>query len=131
MAEFAAMASVAVEGDRLVVRPLGWHKIWAMRGSLSVPLRSVSAVHLRTRESLSSRLGLRMPGTSLPGIYAAGTFVSKQRRQFWVAAKAEYLLVIELDGEEYQRVVLQVADANAVIATVQAARLALGETPAA
>jgi len=59
------MATLAVDGNELVVRLSALEKIGALRGNIRVPLASVRAV--RVSETPWSELrGVRAPGTGLP-----------------------------------------------------------------
>ncbi len=119
MAEHKALVDITVGPTGIVVRPLGWYKLWSFKSELRIPRAAISSVHVAARKSLAMTLGLRMPGTSIPGVITAGSYVSSGNKQFWVAGKAEYLLVLELSGQEYQRVVVQVENAGDMLARIK------------
>jgi hypothetical protein len=66
------MATLAVDGNDLVVRLSALEKIGALRGNIRVPLASVRAV--RVSDTPWSELrGIRAPGTGLPRVISLGT----------------------------------------------------------
>lgn len=66
-------------------------------------------------------LGLRAPGTGLPGILSAGTFYKNGDRQFVFIGPKTHPVVIELANEKWKRIVLGVADARSTAAEVSRA----------
>lgn len=98
--------------DRLVVRLTGWDRVWAVSSGVDVPLSSVQAVRpMPQREARSIASGLRLPGSYVPGVIQAGSYRSMSGEwSFWVAYRAETVLVIDLEGERYRHLVLQVPD---------------------
>ncbi len=110
-----SVASVAVQievSDRLVVRLTGWDRVWALSSGVDVPLRSVQAVRpMRRREARELASGLRLPGTSLPGVVQAGSYRAMSGDwSFWMVHRAETVLVVDLEGEQYRHLVLEVPD---------------------
>ncbi|HEU4698927.1 MAG TPA: hypothetical protein VFS40_07100 [Gemmatimonadales bacterium] len=69
---------------------------------------------------------MRLPGTHIPGIITAGTFLQDGRRTFWDVHDAERAIVVELEGERYDRLVVEVEHPMAVVSRIQAALAASG-----
>lgn len=109
-----ALAAVEVVGDRIVVRPLGLHKIWSLRGRVEVAAADVIDVHVLPQSGRPR--GLRAPGTSLPGVLYAGTFRKGRAKAFWlVRGSTRPALVIETSsGRPYNVIVVGVPDPDAV-----------------
>lgn len=112
---------LSVDGPDLRIRITGKDALYAVSRGVTVPLaavRSVSAVPHRD----VARTGLRLPGSSLPGVLRAGSSGTGSRRDLWLVRRAPELLVIELQpGQRYRRVVLQVPDPAAEAARLRAA----------
>ncbi len=54
---------------------------------------------------------LRSPGTSLPGLVKAGTYYTQRGKEFWlVNCRKNNYLTIELQDENYKRIILTVED---------------------
>jgi len=84
-----------------------------LRPTIRIPLRHIRAV----RTELPPRRGIewRIPGTAVPGLIQAGTYYSKRGKEFWYMTRARRAtpLVLELEGEPYDRIVLGVPDNRA------------------
>jgi hypothetical protein len=115
---------VAVDGERLVVRLSGWDRLWALSAGVVVPLGAVTGVRPVPRAAAyAGHDGLRMPGTFWPGLIKAGTYLSRSTgRSFWCVHRAEQVLLVELDGQPYDRLVLEVDQPAEVSRTIARAR---------
>ena len=105
--------------DRLLVRPVGLVRVWALSTGINVPITAVVDVGVHPRKGLLR--GWRAPGTYLPGVMTAGTFRSRGEKDLWMAGRAEQVLVIELHGETYRHVIVQVEDPAAATEALRAA----------
>ena len=56
-------------------------------------------------------MGMRLPGTYLPGVIAAGTYYNNGDKQFVAVARKTHLVVIERAEGGFARIVLGFADA--------------------
>lgn len=115
------LAAVGVTpDDRLLVRPVGLVRLWALSRGIDVPVTSISDVGVTSRREMRVK-GFRAPGTHLPGVMTAGTFRSRDGKALWMAGRAKTLLVIELHDESYRHVVVQVEDPEAATEALRAA----------
>ncbi|MEO3977874.1 hypothetical protein [Streptomyces sp. CAU 1734] len=114
------MAQVSIDGDRLVVTMEGLDRVWALKSAVTVPL-----AHVRGATAdpgiVRGRKGVRAPGTHFPGVITAGTFHTREGRVFWAVRDAAKAVVIELTGERYARLVVQVDDPRATVALIEQA----------
>jgi hypothetical protein len=102
--------TVRIEEDMLHVRLGLFDKLFCFRRDLTLPLADVEGVAVAPRHLIPS-VGLRLPGTTLPGVIRAGSFGTGAGRDFWDVRRAQMLLVIALrPGAEYRRVILEVPD---------------------
>ena len=62
-----------------------------------------------------------MPGTHVPGLIIAGTYYRHGERVFWDVRDASKAVVVELDGHDYDRLVIEVEDPAAVVALLERA----------
>lgn len=114
------LAAVGVTpDDRLLVRPVGLVRLWALSTGVDVPLDNVVDVGVSERKGLLR--GFRAPGTYLPGFMTAGTFRSRGEKDLWMVGRADKVLVIELAGERYRHLVVQVEDPEAAVEALRAA----------
>ena len=110
----SALARVTVQGAAVVVEPLGIMKVLALASRIVVPIDHVLAAECVLRPQDDERPGLRLPGTSMPGLLA-GTFVGPEGRSFWLVGLGETAVRLDLDDEIYSYLVLDVADPRATM----------------
>ena len=122
------MTEVEIINDRLRVAVEGFDRVLALRSTLEVPL-----VHVRGAaqdpDALREPRGIRIMGSSLPGIVAAGSFYGGE----WLVMDvhhAENAIRIDLDHEQYTAFILEVADPVATVREINAA-IGSGADPSA
>jgi len=104
------MVDVREDGENVVFEPMGWHKLWALRGALRVPRASIVAAR-ENPGAAQGFPGLRLPGTHLPGVIVAGSYWWKGGWRFFDVARGDRVLEVELDGSGfYRRLVVGVSD---------------------
>jgi hypothetical protein len=104
------MATLAVDGNDLVVRLSALEKIGALRGNIRVPLAAVRAV--RVSDTPWSELrGIRAPGTGLPGVISLCTRRGPGIHDFAAVYGRCPALVVEMTGASFDRFVVSCADA--------------------
>src|SRR5689334_8024793 len=65
------------------IRITGLDRVLAFKGELSVPLEHVRGVSARPEEAQRWFHGLKMPGSNLPGVVTAGTFLTTKGLVFY------------------------------------------------
>jgi hypothetical protein len=114
------MPKIALAPDALKVYLSGGEKLAALHGSLSIPWNQV-----RGAEAVDTKfwqhLGLRLPGTGLPGVLIAGTFVWRKDRAFVYWSRGKQALQINLDGNRFGRLVIGVGDAEEMAERINSA----------
>lgn len=114
------LAAVGVSpDDDLLVRPVGFMRVWALSRGVQYPLSSVVDVGVSPTNELHK--GFRLPGTYLPGVMTAGTFRSKGEKSLWMVGRHQEVLVIELTEQPYRYLVLGVEDPKAATEALRAA----------
>jgi hypothetical protein len=113
------MAELRIEGDELVVEMSALERVGAFHGDVRAPLSAVRAVRVAEDPRPELR-GLRAPGTGIPGVIALGS-----RRGAGHDFVAVYhdgpAVVVELDGAEFERLVVTVPDPEGVADAVRTA----------
>ncbi|MFE7811784.1 hypothetical protein ACFU5P_07355 [Streptomyces sp. NPDC057433] len=112
------MALVRIDGDNLVVVIEGLGKLWALKGSLAIPLANVRGATADPGIATEPK-GIRAPGSHLPGVITAGTFHQDGEKVFWDVRDPSKAVVVELADERYARLVLQVDDPRATVALIE------------
>jgi hypothetical protein len=109
------MAELQATGDHLTLHLTAAEHLEGVHGDIVVPISSIRT--LRASNDVWSELrGIRAPGTGIPGVIAVGTRRGSFGKDFAVVHGTGPGLVVELNGEEFDRLVLTVADPEAVLA---------------
>src|ERR1700712_4501508 len=116
-----AVVRVTVQGDRARFDVEGWDKLWALKSQLEIPVEHIQAVRADPEPARGWWHGLRMPGTQIPGILTAGTFYQSDGAVFYDVHDPENTIVIDLDHEQYTRLVIEVEYPDATVALLRAA----------
>ncbi|PSN12851.1 hypothetical protein C7271_23095 [filamentous cyanobacterium CCP5] len=92
--------------NQLTIQLEWYEQLWAftLHNQIAIPLAHI--VRATTEEPPSRWTDLRAPGTHLPGVIKAGTYYTRQGREFWYATTDQKFLVLELRDEAYQKIVL-------------------------
>ena len=115
------MVDVSVEGDRAIFQVEGWDKLWALRSRLEVPLAHITNVEIEPEQASGWWHGVRLMGTDVPGIFAAGTFYFHGELVFWDVRDPAKTIVISLEHERYKKLIIEVADPATTLGELRAA----------
>jgi hypothetical protein len=106
------MAELLIDDDALHVRLTTLEKLGALRGNITIPLRSVTAVRV-SADPWSELRGIRAPGTGLPGVISLCTRRGTGIRDFAaVYRRAGRAVVVETGGAGFDRIVISRKDAE-------------------
>lgn len=94
----------------LNVEVQSWHRLWAFKRRLRVPLAAVQSVRRDPQAARGLWKGWRVPGTHVPGLIVAGSYYRNGRWVFYDVIRSENAVVIDLRGADYDRLVVEVAD---------------------
>lgn len=87
---------------------------------LVVPLAAITAVRAdpeAARAFPGARWGV---ASNIPGVVNVGSFRRDGRRDFWNVANPDKAIVVELEGAEYDRLLLEVDDPERAVAEIRA-----------
>ena len=96
-------------------------KIFSLRPSLSFPLAHIVDV-TQNPEVAKRPKGVRMPGTYIPGILTAGTYVSNGKKVFWCVRRPSNAVIITLKNERFSQLIFEVQDPAKLIDQINLAR---------
>jgi hypothetical protein len=117
-----AVTKIDLLMDRLVIEPVGWHKVWSLRRRIDVPYADIVSVMEDHRLAENGPSGMRFPGANLPGIYLAGTFWKfwggENVRSFWLRRHAENCITLRLRNHYFAYITVEVSDPSAEIAAI-------------
>ncbi len=109
------MVAIKREDDNFVFEIEGFHKLWALKSSLTIPVLHIVRAY-RDEAKSAWVWGLRMPGTQIPGIITAGSYIVKEGTIFCDVMDISKSIVVELQDEHYLRLVIEVEDPEKAIA---------------
>jgi hypothetical protein len=109
------VAELVVEGDDITVRLNPLEKLGALRGNPRVPRSAVRVARVSDRPWSELR-GIRAPGTGIPGVISLGTRRGGGGRDFAAVYRNRPVVVVELEGAVFDRLVVTVDDPAAVAA---------------
>jgi len=114
---------VDVADGTLLVRFNGWDRFWAFHRDARVPLDYVTDVRVVDRRDAHSTLGLRLAGSYVPKILTAGLFRTRGGgRQLWCVHRAQNVVAIDLRGQKWDRIVVEVTDPFGTATRIETAR---------
>jgi hypothetical protein len=115
------MVDVSFDEGRVRFEVEGWDKLWALKSRLEIPIAHIRAARVDPEPARGWWHGLRLPGTDIPGILTAGTFYQRDGCVFYDVHDPERTIVIDLDHEQYKRLVIEVANPDEVVARLNSA----------
>jgi hypothetical protein len=115
------MVNVSINGDRISFEVESWDKLWALRSHLDIPLAHVQSVRVDADAARGWWHGLKLMGTNVPGFLAAGTFYQRDGVVFFDVHDPDNTIVLELDHENYKRLVIEVESPLEVVAMIERA----------
>jgi hypothetical protein len=116
------MAEVSWQDDRHVVLIHGLDALWSLRRRIVVPLQHVRGAHVDPYLQIEAPwVGAGRTDALLGWAVAAGPMLVSGDREFWDVHHPEKAIVIDLSGERFSRLVIEVDDPSATIDAVNAA----------
>jgi hypothetical protein len=114
------MVDVRVDGDRVIFEVEGIDKLWSLRSRLDIPLAHITDVEANADQVGRWWHGVKLWGTDVPGVFAAGTFFYHQELVFWDVHDPAKTIIVSLDHEHYKKLIIEVADPKAAAAQLLA-----------
>jgi hypothetical protein len=114
------MVDVRVDGDRVIFEVEGIDKLWSLRSRLDIPLAHITDVEANADQVGRWWHGVKLWGTDVPGVFAAGTFFYHQELVFWDVHDPAKTIIVSLDHEHYKKLIVEVADPKAAAAQLLA-----------
>jgi hypothetical protein len=113
------MVEVSIEGKKAVFAVQGFHKLWALRSQLEIPLAHIKDAHTDPSPKMGWFQGLKVFGTEIPNLFRAGSFYQDGGWVFWDVRHPEKTVVVELQDEHFQKLVVEVSDPAAIVALLK------------
>ncbi len=100
------MPHVTIESDAVQIRLSTLDKVWAIHGSLQIPLAHVTLARVED-ENGWTHMWRKLAGTSAPSLKMAGTFFMPGGLAFLDYGDGKHCLVLETNHENYQQIIVQ------------------------
>lgn len=114
------MPQLEITERELIVHLDKWEQLFSFVHKVKVPL--IEVVSARENNGLDDlKLGWRLPGTHIPFVLAAGTFISKGARQFVYRRRGQQTVVIDLRGNAWARLIIGMPEASRETLRINAA----------
>jgi hypothetical protein len=115
------MVDITVHGDRVVFEVEGLDRLWALRSRLEIPLAHVIDVEINAEQVGRWWHGLKLLGTDVPGVFAAGTFYYHGELVFWDVRDPANTIIVTLDHERYKKLMVEVVDPAGTVSRLRGA----------
>jgi len=112
------MVEVTIAGDRAVFEVEGLDKLWAFRSRLEIPVDHILGVEHDPEQVGRWWHGVKMFGTELPGLSAAGTFYYRGEMVFWDVRDPKRTVIVSLAHERYKKLIVEVPDPSSVVSLI-------------
>jgi len=109
------MVSIEKKDGNFIFEIKGIHKLWALRSQLTIPIEHVRSARLNENSTDLSD-SWRMPGTRIPGIITAGTFLVDNGTIFCDITDNKNSIIVELQDEVYSKLIIEVEDTKQALA---------------
>lgn len=116
------MVDITIQGDRVIFDVEGLDKLWSLRSRLDIPLAHILNVEVDPSQVGRWWHGLKVMGTDIPGLFAAGTFYQRgDGLIFWDVRHPDSTVVVSLEHERYKKLVVEVANPAIAVAQLRSA----------
>jgi len=101
---------LSLANEKLSIEFEWYEQLWAVRFDRVMEISIAHIQAVSTAEPQSDWTQVRAPGTFVPGIIKAGTYYTKQGKEFWYVTDDKNYLTLELQDEPYRRVIITIPD---------------------
>ena len=121
-----AYVTIELEPDAMVIRPVGKHRLASLRNAVRIARVDVSGVEPGGITAENGPIGLRFPGTNIPGRYLAGTFwkfwgpPERRVKSFWMRRHPGSCIRISFRDASFDYAMVEVSDPAAEVTRIQA-----------
>lgn len=117
------MTTIEIADGKLRLTVKGFDAILALKKHLEVPLQHVERAEVGIAGEMRERLrqSLRMPGTYLPGIVTAGSYLEHGRWMFWDVKGGDKAITLYVTHEKYDALVVDVENPEATVDKINVA----------
>ena len=111
------MATITVEGRNLKLSIPFFESLQALQVGFDIPLENITEIFV-DNQYIKKGIGLRSPGTGIPGLIARGTFRKRGIKSLVLWKRGQEILVIKLTNHKFDQIVLGCVDATSLLKAV-------------
>lgn len=115
------MVNISIEGSIAMFEVQGWDKLWSFKSRLEIPVEHLVSAYSDPECTIGWLDSMRLLGTSVPGIFRAGSFYQHGNMVFWDVHNVQHAIIIELKHEQFKKLVIEVEQPIAAIDLLNAA----------
>ena len=101
------MVSVISNENEFIFDILRSHKFWAFENKIKVPKDKIVRAY-QSNDEFTFSIGWKIPGTQLPWVITAGTYIKKGKRNFWDVCNKKNAIIVELKDSYYNKLIIEV-----------------------
>jgi hypothetical protein len=101
------MIQITQNQNEFVFEVMRSHKLWSFENKIKVQKENIINAYKKEEKS-SFWIGWKMPGTSVPWLITAGTFIKNGERHFWDVCKSKNAIVVELKNSSFAKLIIEV-----------------------
>jgi hypothetical protein len=115
------VVDVTIDGDRARFNVEGTHKLWSFRCVIEIPVAHITGVTADPDQVGRWWHGIKLVGTDVPGLFAAGTFYYHGEVVFWDVNDFTQTVIVSLEDERYKKLIIEVSDVPSTVGRLRAA----------
>jgi hypothetical protein len=101
------MVQITQNENEFVFKVMRSHKLWSFENKIKVQKGYIINAY-KKEEKRIFWIGWRMPGTYIPWLITAGTFIKNSERHFWDVCKSKNAIVVELKNSSFAKLIIEV-----------------------
>ena len=113
------MVSITSTENEFIFDILGSHKFWAFENKIRVPKEKIIYAY-QSKDEFTFWIGWKIPGTQVPWVITAGTFIKKGKRNFWDVCNKKNAIIVELKDSYYHKLIIEVENPELVMQQLNA-----------
>ena len=114
------VGKIEIDGENVVFTLLGVDKVLALKSKLVVPIKHIRSVSTEKADWNTFKM-VRVAGSGLLGVVKDGTFASPDGLLFYEMRDPDKCITVELENEDYRKVVFEVKNKEAAADTIREA----------
>ena len=116
------LVEISVIHGRVRFEVQGADRLLGLKSRIEVPVRSIKSASAES--DFPTFAGLRLLGTSIPGVMRIGSFYGHGTWTYWDARSSnrDRTISVELESNRYSRLVIEVPDPDEAIRVIESAR---------